>query len=141
MKQSELAAAFGITSGAISQCVKRGMPTTSVEAAQRWREAYLNPLKAKQNPIGAFQIRWRQIEALRESDMDITPLLPGLRVALRAIPKEQRDIIKMSVELWDALTAHCTAFLSEEVDATPLSPDDAESMGLFWYSVACGELE
>ena len=72
MKQSELAAAFGITSGAISQCVKRGMPTTSVEAAQRWREAYLNPLKAKQNPIGAFQIRWRQIEALRESDMDIS---------------------------------------------------------------------
>jgi hypothetical protein len=43
----EIAEALGVTKGLISQLAKRGMPLTSPEAAQAWREANAKPRKWK----------------------------------------------------------------------------------------------
>lgn len=40
--QMEIAAALGITKGRVSQLVKEGMPTESIEAARAWRDARKN---------------------------------------------------------------------------------------------------
>jgi hypothetical protein len=37
-QQSEIAAALGLTKGRVSQLVKEGMPTTSIEEARAWRD-------------------------------------------------------------------------------------------------------
>ena len=41
MTGKELAEALGITPSAVSQLAKRGMPTDSVERANRWRRKHL----------------------------------------------------------------------------------------------------
>lgn len=43
----EIAEALGVTKGLVSQLAKRGMPLTSPEAAQAWREANAKPRKWK----------------------------------------------------------------------------------------------
>jgi len=46
MKQTELARGMGVTQGLVSRWVKRGMPTTSVEEAQKWREGNTDSSKS-----------------------------------------------------------------------------------------------
>jgi hypothetical protein len=43
----EIAEALGVTKGLVSQLAKRGMPLTSPEAAQAWREANAKPRRWK----------------------------------------------------------------------------------------------
>jgi hypothetical protein len=47
MGTTELAEALGVTKGLVSQLTKRGMPTSSPEAAMAWREANAKPRKWK----------------------------------------------------------------------------------------------
>jgi hypothetical protein len=47
MGTTELAEALGVTKGLVSQLAKRGMPLTSPEAAQAWREANAKPRRWK----------------------------------------------------------------------------------------------
>ena len=47
MKQYELAQQLGITPGMVSRLVKKGMPTDSLERAQRWRKRHLEPGRIK----------------------------------------------------------------------------------------------
>lgn len=47
MQQKELAEALGISPTMVSKLVKRGMPATSLEAAQRWRRRHLEPARLK----------------------------------------------------------------------------------------------
>jgi IS30 family transposase len=56
VSQKELAAAFGVSKGAISQQVKRGMPTTSVEAAAEWRAINLRRMKATVSAPGMGRV-------------------------------------------------------------------------------------
>ena len=53
MLQKDLAAALGISGAMVSRLVRRGMPTKSLEAAQRWRRRHLNPAHVVAN-------RWRR---------------------------------------------------------------------------------
>lgn len=46
MKQTDLARGMGVTQGLVSRWVKRGMPTGSVEEAQRWREGNTDSSKS-----------------------------------------------------------------------------------------------
>ena len=46
MKQTDLARGMGVTQGLVSRWVKRGMPTSSVEEAQRWREGNTDSSKS-----------------------------------------------------------------------------------------------
>ena len=43
LTQAAIAAALGLTQQRASQMVRKGMPMTSVSAAQRWRDANLDP--------------------------------------------------------------------------------------------------
>lgn len=45
--QTELAGLLGLTKGTVSAQVKRGMPTTTLEAAQAWREQNIDPARKK----------------------------------------------------------------------------------------------
>jgi phage terminase Nu1 subunit (DNA packaging protein) len=46
--QNHLAELLGISRSTCSDSVKRGMPTDSLEAAQAWRNAFLDPARRKQ---------------------------------------------------------------------------------------------
>ena len=50
LTQAAIAAALGLTQQRISQLAKQGMPTTSVDAADKWRAANLDQ----------WLIGWRQ---------------------------------------------------------------------------------
>jgi hypothetical protein len=47
MVKKELAVALGISASMVTKLSKRGMPTTSVEAAQKWRRRHLEPSRIK----------------------------------------------------------------------------------------------
>ena len=47
MNQKELAQALGISPGMVSRHAKMGMPTDSLERAQRWRKRHLEPSRVK----------------------------------------------------------------------------------------------
>lgn len=53
MNQKELAEALSISPAMVSKLAKRGMPTDSLERAQRWRGRHLEPGRVKANRIGA----------------------------------------------------------------------------------------
>lgn len=138
LTQLQLAAALGISQPAVSQLVAQGMPAASIEAAQAWRKANLNPARAKFPPepprlLGLLQ----DAEARIAAGEDIAPLLPALRRALRQVPADQRANVAMSVALWDALTNPIGSTIERET--ATLTTAEAEEMGVFWYALAAGE--
>lgn len=52
MTKKELAALLGISGAMVTRLAKRGMPTDSLERAQRWRKRHLEPSRVKGN--GAY---------------------------------------------------------------------------------------
>ena len=61
--QTHLAELLGLSKGTVSQQVARGMPTTSVEAAQAWRQQNIDPARRK----GQRFDRHRQPESVQAS--------------------------------------------------------------------------
>lgn len=49
MKMKDLAYALGISDSMVSRLTKKGMPTHSIEAAEKWRTKNLDPSRTKQN--------------------------------------------------------------------------------------------
>lgn len=49
MNRKELATLLGVTPGMVTRYAQRGMPTDSVERAQRWRKRHLEPSRRKEN--------------------------------------------------------------------------------------------
>ena len=140
LTQIQLAAALGLSQPAVSQCVKQGMPTHSVEAARHWRECNLDPARAKPAPRApSLRALLEEAEALLDVGGDIGPLLPDLRCALQQVPADQRTDIAMSVGLWGALTAS-VGFALQQVPADRLTMAEGEGMGAFWFAVAAGEV-
>ncbi len=126
MKQFELAQALGISTGMVSRLVKRGMPTDSVERAQRWRKRHLEPGRVKgsrfdpnapatvpQNEpkLGGEGVTAARVEAIAVSllprveqageFLERAALLEPLRAVLRALP----DCVepRMPGVMWAAL--------------------------------------
>lgn len=54
-----LARALGISRQAVYKLVRAGMPLDSIEAAQAWRKANLDPARTVENPA---RRRWRGVE-------------------------------------------------------------------------------
>ena len=140
LTQIQLAAALGLSQPAVSQCVKQGMPTHSVEAARHWRECNLHPARAKPAPQApSLSALLEEAEALLDVGGDIGPLLPDLRRVLHEVPAEQRTAVGMSERLWDALTASVGSAFGRET-AESLTMAGGEGMGAFWFAVAAGEV-
>ncbi len=55
VSQKELAKHFGVSKGAISQQVKKGMPTSSIEDAAAWRATNLRRMKHSEKEVSAMQ--------------------------------------------------------------------------------------
>ena len=49
MQQKELADLLGVSPAMVSRHAKRGMPTDTLERAQRWRKRHLEPGRVKGN--------------------------------------------------------------------------------------------
>ncbi len=107
--QTDLANMLGIAKSAVSAQVRRGMPTTSLEAAQAWRRDNIDPARKKGARLDRYY-RPRQVLPSPEADalaqvaalmatasdalergLDIEAMVPALRGALTAVPPELRD--------------------------------------------------
>ena len=108
MLKKELATALGISPAMVSKLSKRGMPTDTLERAERWRRRHLEPGRVKgvryedPKPLPADPVaRANAIGAAAVGDFDSHEI--ELRAALRAVPAERRDEIVLDFELWKAL--------------------------------------
>ncbi len=162
--QNHLAQLLGIDKSTCSLAAKRGMPTHSLEAAQAWRRANLEPGRVKGMRMGTTapppppqpvrSAALRHAEALTkaaalvlEAGGLIDAMLPNLRPALAAVPPWERADLEIDLAVWQVLVAHVMpAFDADEAaspDSTrasdPVIDKDAEWMGVFWYQVAAGE--
>lgn len=157
--QNHLAQLLNIDKATCSQQVRRGMPTTSVEAAQAWRRANLNPARRKPPlpapaPPPELSAAFKHAQALTEAAAlvlaaggSIETMVPTLRPALRAVPPHERDGLEVDLTVWRVLVAHVMAIADADEAANPgsttttepITDEAAQWMGEFWYQVAAGE--
>lgn len=128
MTQKELAELLGISGAMVSRLVKRGMPTESVERAQRWRRRHLEPGRVKGsrfdpakkvNPAPSegpkttdtngpdVAVLTREVEALAREAAEFTddPIkIELIRTLLRGLPRGA--LPSMPVGAWVALVDH-----------------------------------
>ena len=168
--QTDLANMLGIAKSAVSAQARRGMPTDSLEAAQAWRKAKIDPARKKGSRLDKFyqprqpahqtDVRTRAVDLMAqaadalEAGLDITPMVPGLRRALASVPPEWRDDLGelpmpvIRVLLRDVLAAlpdRATNPTNDDgtpfyIDGATLTDDEAQHTGSIWYEIAAGEL-
>lgn len=107
--QTALANMLGIAKSAVSAQARRGMPTTTLEAAQAWRKENIDPGRKKGSRLDKYY-QPRHAQQAQQTDaracvidlmakaaeanaagLDIDPMIPGLRRAMAAVPPEWRD--------------------------------------------------
>ena len=137
--QNHLAELLGISKGAASIQAGRGMPTHSLEAAQAWRKAHLNPARVKgtrfdqyrkpkqrqpvqplpaSEPTGPepawFEIASAVLElaaVVLRSGQSIEAMVPTLRAALACVPVHERDALPLPLDVMRVLVADVLALL------------------------------
>jgi hypothetical protein len=120
MQQNELAKLLGISPAMVSRLAKRGMPTDTLERAERWRKRHLEPGRVKGSRFDPNQ----PSKATAPKQATPTP-------AAAAIPGESlAEIEAAGVELDHALTAgdaEWAAVMLQQVREQLRSiPDDSE---------------
>lgn len=168
MTKKELAALLGISGAMVTRLAKRGMPTDSLERAQRWRRRHLEPGRVKGVRYDRNFKPSPQAQSMRTAPA-IAPLIlaagllnvadvalsaggcidalvPALRAALAAVPAHERDDLLLPVNVMDLLVADVSALLPP-ADNAPMdgcdggmTDSEAVEMGCFWYQVAAGEI-
>jgi hypothetical protein len=108
MLKKELAAALSISPAMVSKLAKRGMPTDTLERAQRWRRRHLEPGRVKgvrledpkaipTDPVArANAIGAAAVAAFETHERE-------LREALRAVPAERRQEVALDFDVWGLL--------------------------------------
>jgi len=166
--QTDLADRLGLSKGSVSTLAGRGMPTHSVEAAQAWREANLDPARRKGSrfdehykaaskptpPLRSLVDQATELMALagrlQDAGQPIDHLVPGLRYALSAVPKTERTSVGLCLGVMRLLLAPFLDRIPKDPDAknddgTPvylqreLTDAEATEQGIFFYEVASGE--
>jgi len=129
--QNHLAELLGIAKSICSRHVARGMPTGSVEAAQAWREANIDPARRKgirfdrhyqppaqqrqptpppgHTPAAQASALMAAASALLETGQSIDALVLALRAALRAVPPPERDRVELYFDVMLVLLADVLA--------------------------------
>lgn len=164
--QAAIGRALGLSPASMTKCKKLGMPVHSVEAARAWREHHIAPTMHKWQrkspiPLDPPQHQEQPSAELRhalalmgvaaetlEAGNPIEAMVPSLRAALHAVPQHERDTnMHASSDVLDVLTADVAAALAELQKAEerpsieqPMSEDDLDELGQFWYQVAAGEI-
>lgn len=167
MTKKELAKLLGISGAMVTKHSKMGMPTDSLERAQRWRNRHLEPGRMKGVRYdGNYKPRLRAQPvqpvsvgaclSLAAGLLDVASmalsaggcidaLIPGIRHALAAVPVRERGGVLLPLEVMNILVADvysvCAGMGAESTagDAAPMSDAEATAMGEFWYQVAAGE--
>lgn len=147
MTKQELAAMLGISGAMVSKLAKRGMPTHSVDAAQRWRRRHLEPSRVK----GVRHERPRRPAVDPVAHAAALGLLAAgdfpqheaaLRAALRAVPEDQQDAVALPVEVWEWLYGgDALALLQGQGDPAEdalLSPEEAAQADAILWGLATG---
>lgn len=148
--KARIARELGISAAAVTKLAKKGMPTDSADAARRWREANLNPLKMAPDPGPSPEtLAQRANELARVAAVALAAhrfdMVAGeLRAALRAVPESHRAQVSMPVDLWNALIgAHACRVLDDGPRQAPsaMTDEDADYVGRICYALACGEVQ
>ena len=125
MLKKELAAALGISPAMVTKLAKRGMPTDSLERAQRWRRRHLEPGRVK----GVRRERHAvdpvtHANALAELCLaDPERHLPELRRALGLVPQERSTELLIYPEVWEELLGAATWYSLWPEDDEDGAPD------------------
>lgn len=108
MLKKDLAAALGVAPSMVTKLVKRGMPTDSLERAQRWRKRHLEPGMVKgvrRDPrrAGAVDLV-EHVRALAQAAVeDWAEWGEQLRASLAAVPASKADQVQLPVTAWALL--------------------------------------
>lgn len=119
MKQSELCNALELSKAQISKLVARGMPTTSVEAAEEWRRRNLEPMmriahQARKTRDGIIHSKGagRQADPTNPIDAVLFGVLPQLLFDRGSLLKVLADAgIEPTPEQFDWFAAELSAHL------------------------------
>ncbi len=157
--QNAIGRALGLSSASMTKCKAMGMPTDSVESARAWRQANIKATahamlpkrRPAPQPSGALPHALALLgiaAAALDSGQSITAMVPTLRAAMHAVPEHERDdTMLLPVAVMDVLVADMVNAMTEWDKADncthtrePMTDDDADYMGCFWYQVAAGEM-
>lgn len=138
MQQKELAKLLGVSTSIVSRHVKRGMPTDTIERAEKWRKRHLEPGRIKGTrftftpnpaptpakraspPDAEFSVSMANVEevgdlidsALTRGNQDTAAIrITQLRALLRQIQND--DSPRLSLRVWLALVDY---MLHEEAE-------------------------
>ena len=156
--QNDIARAIGCAKSRVSVLKAQGMPVHSIEAAIAWRRTHLNPARTKPPPrppappapapaVLTAQTLMEAAGLVLDAGGDITPLIPGLRHALRAVPPGLRDDVDLHLGVMRVLLAPLLALIDSEKAASPdpeppEEDDEAKAEAGSWlYAFACGEVK
>lgn len=131
--QNHLAELLGIAKSAMSQQARRGCPIHSLEAAQAWRKANLDPARRKGARFDKYRQRQKPgpappealarslaaqasallaaASAVLETGQTIEDLVPSLRAALLVVPTLERAKVALPLRVIDVLVADVLAML------------------------------
>lgn len=148
MLKKELAEALGISAAMVSKLAKRGMPTDTVERAQRWRRRHLEPGRIKgvryephRRPRVDPVEHANALGAAALDDFDGHAL--ALRAALRAVPWERTGEVSLPVEVWEDLygpeALELLAETSDPVEDSLMTPEQDEHAERIWWGLATGQ--
>lgn len=155
--QNSIGRELGLSPATMSKMRKQGCPMDSVEAVRAWREHNIAPTMHKHvkrsNPrqTGAVQhavALMAAAGAALEAGKSIKAKVPRLRAALHAVPERERPAVLVHAGVMDVLVTEVGAVLAEDDGAgeapaaggEPMTDEEAEWMGTFWYRVAAGEI-
>lgn len=132
MNQKELAQALGISPGMVSRLAKRGMPTDSLQRAQRWRKRHLEPGRVKGSRFDPNAVPDAQTSApAREQSPAAAPSpienLVRLAAKMQALAQAANaELIEVGgcVELADLEPLRCAmrAWPTEAISTAPALP-------------------
>lgn len=127
MQQNELAKLLNISTAMVSRLAKRGMPTDTLERAQRWRKRHLEPGRIKGSRFDPTQATTPTAPKPATPDK-AAAAVPGVSVA--DFEAAVAEVEAAGAELDNALTtgdqAWADVMLQQVRDLLRILPDDAE---------------
>jgi transcriptional regulator with XRE-family HTH domain len=155
MTGKELAEALGISEAMVSKLRKRGMPTDSVERAQRWRRRHLEPTRVKGVRAGTAPSAVQAARVTAQADVVLIEVahqlgdlaqvdpdrwLPELRAAMQRLPRHLRPRLHLEVDVWRALlpAAFIGTAQGDPADDTALTEAQAAHADDLLFELAAG---
>jgi hypothetical protein len=157
--QAAIGRALGLSPASMTKLKAMGMPVDSSHSAKVWRENNIRLMVHTAAPrrdsvpmppasSGAVENAhaWMNIAAAAlASGQRIAAMVPRLRIVLANVPVREREAVLVHSDVMDILTADVAAVLTADSDssdgAVPMSDDEQQYMGHFWYKVAAGEIQ